>query len=73
MAELFLQKGANLNQQDEAGNTPLLLAVQEEHLALVQLFLEKGADLLIQNYQGKTVFSVANEKQHSRMLLIQEH
>jgi ankyrin repeat protein len=43
--KLPLEKGADLESQDTYGRTPLLLAVENGHEAVVKLLLEKGAVL----------------------------
>jgi ankyrin repeat protein len=43
MVELLLEKGADLESKDYFGWTPLLLAREKGHEAVVKLLLEKGA------------------------------
>jgi ankyrin repeat protein len=43
-AELLLNRGANVNQPNGRGETPLLLAVQRRDIAMVRLLLGRGAD-----------------------------
>lgn len=49
-----LEKGANVNSRNQAGTTPLLLAVAHNNPAMVRLFLEKNADLRARNPLGET-------------------
>lgn len=45
MAQLLLDKGADVNETALLGKTPLHLAVESRNLALVQLLLSHGADV----------------------------
>ncbi|MFC1604810.1 ankyrin repeat domain-containing protein [Planctomycetota bacterium] len=42
---LLISKGANVNAQDEKGNTPLCRAVESGKMEIVQLLVEAGADV----------------------------
>ena len=48
-----------LNSKDKANNTPLHLAVEKRHTAIVRYLLEKGAKADIQNMVGDTPFHIA--------------
>ena len=41
--KLLLEKGTNLESKDHYGRTPLSLATEYGHKAVVKLLLEKGA------------------------------
>ncbi len=78
VAELLLEKGADINIADETGNTPLnflmhRLERQEDRLPHLMLYLEHGADPSAINQQGLTAEAmVANYKSvqshHSEIL-----
>ncbi|XP_074078294.1 2-5A-dependent ribonuclease isoform X2 [Macrotis lagotis] len=55
----LLERGDDVNVQEESGWTPLHNAVEEGNLDIVQLLLEKGADLHIKKKNGATPFIVA--------------
>ena len=55
---------ANINAQDLAGTTILMLACYYGHLELVQLILSRGADLKLQDNQGRTALLRASESGH---------
>jgi len=49
----LLQKGANPNQIDELGRSPLHLAVLSGHAAAAKVLIEHGADCLAKDAQGR--------------------
>nr|CAH8850603.1 unnamed protein product [Trichobilharzia regenti] len=51
-----------INAQDAAGNTPLLLAYQAENIPLCIALLHAGASLGIMNSEGDSVFSLNKKK-----------
>jgi ankyrin repeat protein len=52
----ILSAGANVNLQNRAGNTAVMLASENKNLAALKLLLEAGADVNIKNKDGKTLF-----------------
>lgn len=56
LATLLLEKGANVNQKDADGVTPLMAAGQNAgpYPKMVRLLLDKGADAAIKDKQGLT-------------------
>jgi ankyrin repeat protein len=50
IVELLVQKGADLNVQDQDSRTPLHLACDGGHLNIVELLVQKGADLNVQDH-----------------------
>jgi len=59
LIETFIQSGVDINEQDNEGNTPLLVAVEKNDLETVQLLIENGADVNLRNQEGSTPLSVA--------------
>lgn len=54
--ELLISSGADLNIQDENGNTPLHIALyQDESMSICRLLINQGARLDIENSEGETV------------------
>lgn len=62
LVDLFLSKGCNINEQDEAGNTPLHCAVQYGKSELVKMLVEKGADINTKNTFEDTPLKLAENK-----------
>ena len=65
---LLLEKGANVNQGDIDGFTPLHIAAQKGRAEIVELLLAKGADANQGNKQGVIPWDCANEKGHDNVL-----
>jgi ankyrin repeat protein len=53
---------------DFEGYTPLLMAVEKEHLLLVQLLVERGANVFHRSALGRTALSIATEKGNESIL-----
>lgn len=60
----LLERGANVDEQDNLGRTPLMLAVRAEATAdpVVRLLLQWGADPFIADQAGETPATVARSK-----------
>lgn len=62
-ARYLLQRGLDVNEQDEMGNTPLMNACITGMADTVQMFLESGkVDLTLKNNAGATALDVADRK-----------
>ena len=54
--KLLLERGTDVNAQEEMYQNALQVASSSSHMAIVQLLLEKGADVNAQvRYYGNTV------------------
>ncbi len=62
LVDLFLAKGCDVNEPDEAGNTPLHSAVKYGKADLVKLLIEKGASVNTKNEAGETPLKLAEDK-----------
>jgi ankyrin repeat protein len=58
-AERLIEDGADVNQQDEQGWTPLNFAVGKGDLSLVKLLVEKGADIFKVGRDRRTPHMIA--------------
>jgi|GEM_PF-4513477 len=59
-AKVMLKKGANVNTRDKGGNTPLLLAVQENNIDVCEVLIEHGADVFAKNKNGMDALTLAS-------------
>ena len=59
LANLLLKNGAQVNVQDENGQTPLHDSAFACHEDMVKLLVENGADTTIKNNEGKTPMDLA--------------
>ncbi len=71
IAQLLLDKGANVNAKDKENNTPLHFACLASHTKIVKLLIEKGANVNAKNKNGKTPLShVKDYSKEIKKLLI---
>src|SRR4029077_14053736 len=57
--QFCLAAKANIDAQDERGETALMRAIQHEHLSIVKLLLDAHANVTIQNKKNKTALYLA--------------
>jgi len=69
---LAIDKGANLDKQDECGNTALHVVAWGGGEEIAKALIDKGADLDKQNNGGATALSLAKEVGHSGMVKLLE-
>jgi hypothetical protein len=66
---LVKKLGANVNQANEEGSTPLFIAVSNGHLSLVKCFVnELGADVNWQRHDGGTLLMEASGSKHANIV-----
>jgi ankyrin repeat protein len=58
--EFFVKNGANINQKDIFGQTPLNYAVKNRFLDVVSCLVENGADVNVRDYDGKTALHLVH-------------
>ena len=60
-AQKLLSAGANINEQDASGNTPLLTAIKAKNNKLAMFFVQQKADLSIANNAGENAFTLTDQ------------
>lgn len=60
LARQAVNNGADLNQRNTQGYTPLMLAVFDQNLGLVQYLVEAGADVWATIDGRQTAYTIAN-------------
>jgi len=63
---------AIIDYQDIDGMTPLMAAVDKDHLPTVDFLLKEGADPNIEDETGKTAFDIARDKNLTKILALLE-
>ena len=58
----------NINQADVNGITPLMRAVSNQNILLVQKLLEQGADKSIKNIWGDTAIDIAQKRENKKII-----
>jgi ankyrin repeat protein len=72
--QLLLEHGADINVQDQLGDTPLHWASFNGVLKVVHLLLERGADIEVKNDEGKTAWQDSADRGHDEVVeLLREH
>jgi ankyrin repeat protein len=64
----LLEKGAEIEEQDNDGMTPLACAAENGHKAVVRLLLEKGAEIEEQDHDGMTPLACAASSGHEAVV-----
>lgn len=68
LVKKLIADGADVNAQDEAGNTPLHFAAENGHLTIARILIEEGADMSLKNEFGFTPFQEAEQAQNEEMI-----
>ena len=58
----LLQRGADINAQDKDGKTATMLAVLNNHHALLEVLLKKRADLTMKNEVQRKFFIIIQDR-----------
>ena len=65
LVDLLLQRGADVNHQDETGITAMMRAANYNQPAVVLRLLRAGADLTLRSFDGETALQMATEEGHA--------
>ncbi len=60
----FIEKGADVNAQDEEGKSPLHYSVESSYDSLIGILLDHGVDRFLRDKTGKTALDLAKEGKH---------
>jgi len=55
LAEFFIKNGANLEERDSEGRTPLFIAYEENKFTMFRMLIKNGADITVTNIRGETL------------------
>ena len=65
----MLSYGANINDTDKYGDTPLMVAIRNGQLEMAKLLLVKpGIDVSIKNKEGKEALTFAKEEDYDELV-----
>ena len=70
VCKLLLSYGANPNLQDEAGWTPLMIAVSLGSTKNVQALLKAGTNANLRDRKGLTALDIAQQNKHGHIAKI---
>ncbi len=73
LISLLVKNGADLNQIDQRGFTPLMNAIQEDNLGLVKLLIKNNADLNFSNTYNQTSLSLAKSLRNKKIIKLLEN
>jgi ankyrin repeat protein len=68
VTSLLLEKGADVNQAMNNGDTPLMFAASFGKEEVLKLLLHAGADKAMKNGAGKNALDWAREKNHRNVV-----
>jgi hypothetical protein len=68
VVKLLLDKGTNVDMQNNYGQTALMWAASEGHTEIVKLLLDKGANPVIKDKNGKTALYFAKNDEIKKLL-----
>jgi len=68
IVEKWIQKGANVNQKNEKGYTPLHIASTYGHIGIVNLLIEKGTNINEKADNGATPLHLASKFGHKNIV-----
>jgi ankyrin repeat protein len=70
MAEYFLQKGIDVNEQAVTGETALMSAINGNKIEMIEYLLKNGANPLLKTKNGKTALDFAEKNGNTRIIQI---
>lgn len=68
LVQRLLDSGADINMQDETGQTALIAAPDQGYLGIVELLLKRGANPNIKDKDGDSALDIAHFKNHDEIV-----
>ena len=62
MAEYLIDKGTNVNTQNNEGDTPLHIAIRNKYKDCIDLLMKNGARIDIPNNNNEIVYEMSNSE-----------
>tara|TARA_B100001971_G_scaffold215192_1_gene259828 strand:- start:78744 stop:80168 length:1425 start_codon:yes stop_codon:yes gene_type:complete len=69
IGDYLIQKGANINAQDEKGKTPLMYSIEKGCDSLTSLLIASSPDFLLKDKKGKVAYEYMHKKDSMHYLL----
>ena len=70
IVKVLLEKKANIEARNDAGDTPLFVAAKEGHEEIVKMLLNAEANLDVTDVSGETPLSIATKNGHVKVVEI---
>ncbi len=67
MVEILIEAGAEVNDLDGPGYTPLMFAAEDGEYEVTRILLQAGADPHIEDRNGETALDKANHNHHQEV------
>ena len=71
--QVLLENGAKLNVQNQFGQTPVMMAVGENHPKAAELLVKAGADLSLESKKKSTALSLCKSVEMKALLVCSDH
>lgn len=68
LVQHLIDKCANINAQDNAGRSPLMWAVRNNHAEIAELLLTNGADTDLKSRWGQSALTIADDNHSERLI-----
>ena len=68
IAEYLIDRGANMEAQDNDGNTPMLLAIKYGNIEVIKILVKHGANLYGSDKYGNSYMTVAQSRDNAEII-----